>query len=130
MSKLSKLEKGLYKQIYRFLSRNKPFPPSQFSFREKRSCIHAVCEVTDYIRSKIDETRSGNACFIDIRKAFDTLDHKTLFFKNMEKYGFRGYTISRRTICQTVGNTVGVMKSNLPSILGPYLILLYIKVYS
>ena len=81
-----KFEKVIYKQMYTFFSKNKLFSSIQFGFREKRGCIHAVCEVTDYIRRKIDERSSGNA---DIRKVFDTLDHKILLFK-MEKYGFRG----------------------------------------
>ena len=41
------------------------------------------------MRSKIDERSKGNACFIDIRKAFDTLEHKILLLK-LDKYGFRG----------------------------------------
>ena len=96
----------MYMQFYSFFSKSKLFSPNQFGIREKQSCIHAVCEVTDYIWSEIDgKKNSDNACFIDFRKAFNILDHTILPLKR-EKYGFRGpISISWRPTCQTVGNT-------------------------
>ena len=139
LSTISKIfEKVIYKQMYSFFTKNKLFSSNQFGFREKRSCIHAVCEVTDYIRSKIDERSSGNACFIDIKKAFDTIDHKILLFK-IEKYGFRGpiYNLMSNylsdrwqyVIHDEIKSTMKSIVTGVPqgSILGPFLFLLYIN---
>ena len=41
------------------------------------------------MRSEIDNKAQGQSCFIDLQKAFDTLDHKILMSK-LDSYGFRG----------------------------------------
>ena len=43
-------------------------PKSQFSFRSKRNCSHAMAEVIDYIRKEIDKKGSGNVCLTDLKK--------------------------------------------------------------
>ena len=53
------------------------------------SCNDAIGAITDYIRDVIDKKLTGQACFIDLQIAFDTIDHKTLLRK-MEKLGLRG----------------------------------------
>ena len=46
-------------------------------------------QVTKYIREKIHSRTNGHVCFIDLQKAFGTLDHYMLIQK-LEKYGYRG----------------------------------------
>ena len=82
-------EKLLYNRMVQFFVNRKLFASEQFGFRKKRLCVHAISTVTDYIREKIDKKSTGQACFIDLQKAFDTLDHSILL-KNLYAYGYRG----------------------------------------
>ena len=41
------------------------------------------------MRDEIDKKSSGQACFIDLQKAFDILDHD-IFLTKLNEYGFRG----------------------------------------
>ena len=45
--------------------------------------------MTELMRNEIEAKNKGQACFIDLQKAFDTLDREILMIK-LEKYGFRG----------------------------------------
>ena len=75
-------------------------------------------QVTEYIRDKINSRTNGHVCFIDLQKAFDTLDHQMLIQK-LEKYGKRGpildiiksylsdrrqYVISKSTSSKKINN--------------------------
>ena len=65
------------------------FRPNQSGFRSKMSCSSAIMQVTEYIREKIHSRTNGHVCFLDLQKAFDSLDHQILILK-LEKYGYRG----------------------------------------
>ena len=52
------------------------------------SCTDATDAITDYIRDVIDRKLTGQACFIDLQKAFDTIDNK-IVLRKMEKLGLR-----------------------------------------
>ena len=63
----------------------------QYGFRNKMSCTGAIGAITDYIRDVIDRKLNGQACFIDLQKAFDTIDHKLLLKKNGKTWAAREY---------------------------------------
>ena len=52
------------------------------------SCVDAMAAITELVRIKIDTKAQGQACFIDLQKFFDTLDHDNLL-KKLVDYGFR-----------------------------------------
>ena len=48
------------------------------------SCVQAMAKVTEFLRRQIDDKLTGQACFIDLKRAFDTLNQENLL-KHLEK---------------------------------------------
>ncbi|MGL5405721.1 MAG: RNA-directed DNA polymerase [Propionibacteriaceae bacterium] len=61
----------------------------QFGFRERSGTETAAIELTGEIRQAMDSKCCVSAVFIDLRKAFDLVDHESLL-EVLEKYGVRG----------------------------------------
>ena len=72
------LERLMHNRLYSFLERNGDIFSLQFRFRQKYSTAHALIDLTDKIRQKIDEGNYGFGIFIDFQKAVDTVDHHIL----------------------------------------------------
>ena len=72
------LEKAVHNQLYFFLSDNKIITSKQFGFRPKLS---ALTHFTDNIFLHMDSGRLTGAVFLDLSKAFDTVDHNLLLHK-------------------------------------------------
>ena len=53
---------------------------------------NALINITEKIKESIDKGKYGCGIFIDLRKAFDTVNHDILLLK-MEHYGVRGSTL-------------------------------------
>ena len=75
------LEKIIYKRLYSFLEKNKILFESQYGFRSKRSCEHAVMEMVSRLLQAKDAKMQSTGIFLDLSKAFDTLDHDILIKK-------------------------------------------------
>ena len=61
----------------------------QFDFRPKHSCTYSISKITENMRTQNDIKLTGQACFIDCEKAFDSIDHNVSLQK-LYAYGFRG----------------------------------------
>ena len=59
-----------------YLEEVKILYPLQFGFREKCSNTNALVSITESIRQSIDNNEFGCGMFIDIKKAFDTVNHR------------------------------------------------------
>ena len=79
----------VYNQLYQYFDSNDYFYSSQYGFRKGHSTEHAVLEVTDKIMAEIDRGNTPLTVFLDLSKAFNTLDHQILL-KKLEFYGLNG----------------------------------------
>ena len=87
MSKL--LERHVHNHLYIYLAEFKRLLDEQSGFRENRSCETVLLKMTDYFLSNIDQ---GNLCgmvLVDMRKAFDLVNHELLLLK-LDLYGCHG----------------------------------------
>ena len=83
------LEKIMYKRTYNFLEYTGQLYNSQYGFRTGHSCENAVSELLAEIIKGKQEGFYTVSMFLDLSKAFDTLEHEVLL-KKLEKYGIRG----------------------------------------
>ena len=61
----------------------------QFGFRKSHSTEHSLISIIENIKSKLDKNELGCGVFIDLEKAFDTVNHEILIQK-VKHYGVRG----------------------------------------
>ena len=140
LQSLSKvLEKVVDSQVRNFLNYRDILYSKQFGFRGLRGCDQALLLFTDFAKSNIFQNRKVLTAFLDLRKAFDTVNHKILLDK-LELYGIKGvekgwftdYLQNREQFVQVPsGEFSGLRTVNIGvpqgSVLGPLLFLLYMN---
>jgi hypothetical protein len=90
LSQFSKiLEKLFVERLDNFIEKHHLLSDHQYGFRCNMSTSMAVMELVEGISTAIDNREYTVGVFIDLKKAFDTIDHGILLEK-MERYGVRG----------------------------------------
>mgnify|MGYP001549049027 CR=1 FL=1 len=79
----------MYNRLSNFLERNKTLYKFQFGFRKNYSTSQAVMEVIDSIYQYCDNNEITVGIYLDLQKAFDTVNH-TILLQKLENYGIRG----------------------------------------
>ena len=132
------LERLMYIRLISFVNKQKILYDFQFGFRKGHSTNQALLILVDKILNAIDNGNLVIGLFIDLCKAFDTVNHEILFEK-LTKYGirntalqwFKSYLQNRKQfICyQNIESLYSNISCGVPkgSILGPILFLLYIN---
>ena len=72
------LEKLMCKRLYTFLNNSNMIYNLQFGFRQQYSTSHALINITENISKTLDDGNIGCGAFVDLQKAFDTVDHQIL----------------------------------------------------
>ena len=94
LSPVSKVfEKAAYGQLYEYFSSHALFNDSQYGFQKYHSTELAALELVDQIHKEIDENKISFSVFLDLSKAFDTLDHDILLHK-LQYYGITGTSLN------------------------------------
>ena len=91
LSKL--LEKIMYLRLYSYLEKNQLLYSSQYGFCSKRSCEQAITELVGYVLQSKNHNEHSASIFLDLSKAFDTLEHSILLQK-LEGCGVCGVVLN------------------------------------
>ena len=133
------LERIMYNRLYKYLVENNILYSKQFGFQNSYSTDHAVVQLVDQIIESFENNKYTLGVFIDLSKAFDTVDH-CILLKKLELYGItdinygwlKSYLSNRRQFVQInekEKTSLETISCGVPqgSILGPLLFLLYVN---
>ena len=132
------IEKLMHKRLYNYMEDNNILYHKQFGFRKGNATINALIQITEKIKESNEKGKFGCGIFIDLCKAFDTVNHDILLTK-LEHYGirdsalnwFESYLSKRKQFVSVNGENSKLRELSCGvshgSVLGPLLFLIYIN---
>ena len=133
------LERIMYNRVYKHVTQTNLLYDKQFGFQKQCSTEHAILQLSKEILSSFNKTEFTLGVFVDLSKAFDTVNHDILLAK-LRHLGidgtylkwFKSYLCDRKqyvTYGQNKQSSVLTVNCGVPqgSILGPLLFLLYVN---
>ena len=132
------LERLVFNRCIEYIDSHNILNKHQYGFRANHSTYMAVMQLVDKVNKAVERKDTTVGIFLDLSKAFDTIDHNILLYK-MEYYGFRGvvhqwfksYLDNRKQYVYI--NSIKSNNQNIlcgvpqGSILGPLLFILYVN---
>ena len=127
----------MHTQVTDYFCNLKLFYKNQYGFRKRHSKELAALELVNRVLNGIDQKETPLTIFMDLSKAFDTIDHSILLFK-LKYYGikdkagdlFVSYLNNRKQYIslENTNSSFLTIKTGVPqgSILGPLLFTIYI----
>ena len=139
LSSVSKVfERVMHNQLYNYFDLNNLFYINQYGFRKQHSTELAALDLLDRIACAVDHKNVPLSIFLDLSKAFDTLDH-TILLNKLNYYGIQGNALKlfESYLCQrkqlVIFNEIKSEKLNIKtgvpqgSIMGPLLFIIYLN---
>ena len=136
---LSKIfERVIYNQINNYFTLNNLYYEGQYGFRSKHSTELAALDIIDTITSRMEKGNIPITIYLDLSKAFDTLNH-TILLDKLKFYGIQGSSLNlienylkNRKQCVEINNIRSAFTNILTgvpqgSILGPLLFIIYMN---
>ena len=132
------LERLVFNRCMNYLDTHDILNKKQFGFRCNHSTYMAILELVDKISMAVENNETTAGIFLDLSKAFDTIDHNILLYK-LEYYGFRGkvlkwftdylYNRKQYVLYNSYKSEYKNILCGVPqgSILGPLLFILYVN---
>jgi len=132
------IERAVHDQLYAHLSNEHLLSAAQSGFRINHSTATTLLDVQDYILKNMDDGYVTGIIFLDLKKAFDTVNHEILLSK-LKAYGigeielswFKSYLKNRNqavkinsTLSDFQNVNIGIPQG---SILGPLLFIIYVN---
>ena len=132
----------MYVRLYNYLDENEILNDKQFGFWAGNSTEHGILELINQVSNAFDDNNFVLGVFIDLSKAFDTVDHNILSEK-LSLYGVKGnnlkwfhsYLFNRKQYTEFQNDDRKEKTNSLAikcevsqgSILGPLLFIVYIN---
>ena len=139
MSVISKIfEKVVCNRLNNYITDNAILHENQYGFRPKLSTNLALLHLIDDLSQSIDDGKITAGVFVDLAKAFDTVNH-TILLSKLQHYGIRGitlkwfesYLLDRKqfVVVNKTCSGIAQVRCGVPqgSILGPLLFILYMN---
>merc|ERR1711888_288770 len=131
-------ERVIQARLVRFLDAHWVLTPGQYGFRAGHSTAMAVLDMVERVRGAWGRGNAALGVFIDLKKAFNTVDHGLLLAK-LEHYGVRGPALgllgsylggrSQYVMYGGYESEKGAVECGVPqgSVLGPLFFLIYVN---
>jgi hypothetical protein len=109
-------EKVVCSRLTNFLENNNILTPDQYGFRKSHSAVHPMVHMMNFVSRALNKKETTIAIFCDLRKAFDTVNHKILFKKmfnigirGMELEWFKNYLLNRKQFVYLNGKSSNLL---------------------